>query len=160
MLSCSATNTDLTSIGSTENPLVLQLWMQAKDAQKGVMLLENGTTLLEAPRQIFLTQDTNTSLFSVTVSRFVPGPDDTTAFTWTDAKDGELKAFEMPPYYISDMAEARVNLRRYIYKARREYLNALLTHSNPLIRRTFLEAERFCKISKVRQTFKILRICT
>ncbi len=55
----------------------------------------------------------------------------------------------MPPYYISDMAEAQGNLRRYIADARQEYTKGLLKNSNPLLRKVFAEAERYADVSKV-----------
>ncbi|KAK0871223.1 hypothetical protein LTR87_012969 [Friedmanniomyces endolithicus] len=135
-------------LGSTEDPLILLLWTQSKEGEKGQLLLEDGTTSIEPPRLIALTQDVSTTLLAVTVTRFLPGPADTTAFTWTDPADGILKAFEMPPYYISDMAEAQGNLRRYIADARQEYTKGLLKNSNPLLRKVFAEAERYADVSK------------
>lgn len=103
----------------------------------------------EAPRRVFLTQDINMTSFAVSVSRFQPGPDDATAFIWTDAVDGSEKVYELPPYYISDMDEARHNIQRHIREARQEYTVALLANRNPMMRKTFEEAERYLEESKV-----------
>jgi len=83
----------------------------------------------------------------VTVSRFEPGPDDTTAYVWTDTA-GVKREYALPPYYISDMAEAGVNMRRYAQTARPEFTKALLVNSNPIVQKTFREAERYYTASK------------
>lgn len=100
--------------------------------------------VFEAPRRVFLTQDINMTSFAISVSRFQPGPDDATAFV-----DGSEKVYDLPPYYISDMDEARHNIQRHIREARQEYTVALLTNRNPIIRKTFEEAERYLEESKV-----------
>lgn len=131
------------------DPAVLQQWILSKESGKGARLLVDGTISIEPPRRIFLTQDLNKTSFAVSISRFQPGLGDATAFTWTDAVDGSHRVFDMPPYYISDMAEARENICRYYRQAREEYPNALLVNSNPIVKRTFQEAERYCKASNV-----------
>lgn len=98
----------------------------------------------EAPRRVFLTQDINMTSFAVSISRFQPGPDDATAFI-----GGSEKIYELPPYYISDMEEARQNIQQYIRQARREYTVALLANRTPIMQKTFEEAERYLEESKV-----------
>lgn len=141
-------------LGSTVNPEVLRLWTLSKDPGKGMLLLQDGTVTFEPPRRIFLTQDVNTSSFAVTVSRFKPGPDDATAFRWADSADGSERIFELPPYYISDMAEARVNIQQFVREARTEFTRTLLINGNPIIQKTFNEAERYCKVSNVSTPLK------
>jgi hypothetical protein len=130
-------------LGSTENPEFLRRWTLSKEPQKGLHLLEDETIVFEPPRRVFLTQDINRTSFVVSVSRFQPGPDDATAFIAGSEK------YELPPYYISDMDEARQNIQRYIHEARREYTAALLKNRTPIMRKTFEEAERYLKESKV-----------
>ena len=103
---------------------------------------------LEPPRKVQLTHDITTTSFVVTISRFQPGPDDGTAYNWIDT-DGIRRKYELPPYYISDVAEATENLCQYLPQAREEFSRALLVNSNPIVRKTFKEAERYCKASKV-----------
>lgn len=104
--------------------------------------------ILEHPRQIYLTQDFDMTSFSVTVSRFQPTPDDITAYTWTDT-NGNKREYSMPAFFVSDMAEARENMRQYLRKARSLYPKALLMNSNPIVWKTFVEAERYCRASNV-----------
>ena len=91
----------------------------------------------------------------VTICRFQPGPDDTTAYNWTDA-EGNRRKYELPPYYISDVFEATENLRQYLRQAREEFPGALLVKSNPIVRKTFKEAERHCRVSKVSPSWTYL----
>jgi hypothetical protein len=128
------------------------------------LFLENGTGVHEPPRRVYLTQDVNTSCFWVTVSRFKPGPGEATSYFWTDAA-GVKHEFPMPPYYISDMAEARRNMRHYARTARPEFTRALLVNSNPIVRKTFEEAERYYTESKVsspaaQKSFPTIGHCT
>lgn len=125
--------------------------MQSKESAKGAILLADGSTSFEAPRKVLLTHDVCTTTFEVTISRYQPGPDDTTGYSWTDAAGHRCK-YELPPYYISNLAEAGRNLRQYIPKARLEFTRALLVNSNPVISKTFKEAERFYSDSKVSPT--------
>ncbi|RYP44897.1 hypothetical protein DL768_008692 [Monosporascus sp. mg162] len=120
----------------------LQHWMQSKEPGKGTLLLPNGVTDFEPPRKVQLTHDVCKTAFEVTISRYQPGPDDTTGYSWTDIT-GCKRKYELPPYYISDLAEAGRNLRQYIWKTRAEFTRALLVNSNPIILKTFKEAERY-----------------
>lgn len=130
------------------NPAVLEQWTLSKECGKGTFLLEDGTMAFEPPRQVYLRQEINMAGFAVPVSRFQPGPDDATAYVWTDAA-GTKREYRLPTYYISDMAEAGVNMRGYCRRAWEEYPRTLLVNSNPIVRKTFKEAERYCKASKV-----------
>ncbi|KAK3075907.1 hypothetical protein LTR53_000336 [Teratosphaeriaceae sp. CCFEE 6253] len=138
--------------GSTTNPSLLEQWTDSKESGKGLVFLDDGTTILEAPRRLTLTQDINTVCLSVTVSRFQPVMGDVTGFPCTDAWTGVVTTYELPPYYISDMAEAAANLRKYIREARREYCNRVLAKANPIVRKTFREAERYRSASKTAQS--------
>ena len=110
---------------------------------------KSGTgTLFEPPRRVYITHDVNVTSFAVTISRFLPDPVDTTAYMWTDPA-GVKRAYVLPPYYISDMAEAAENMRRYARTARPEFTKALLSNGNPIVRKTFEEAERYYTASKV-----------
>ncbi|KAK3071574.1 hypothetical protein LTR53_008382 [Teratosphaeriaceae sp. CCFEE 6253] len=135
-------------LGSTTNPSLLEQWTVSKESGKGLVLLDDGTTMLEAPRRLRLTQDINTVSLSVTVPRFQPTLGDVTGFPCTDARTGVVTSYELPPYYISDMAEAAANLRKHIREARREYCNRVLAKANPIVRKTFREAERYRSASK------------
>ncbi|KAF8852530.1 hypothetical protein BDZ45DRAFT_109361 [Acephala macrosclerotiorum] len=121
--------------------------MLSKESGKGALVLKNGKTLFEAPRRVYLTQEINLTTFAVTASRFQPGPDDTTAYVWTDAA-GIKRDYKMPPYYITDMAEAGENMRQYARTARPEFTKAVLVNANPIVRKTFEEAERYYTASK------------
>lgn len=94
--------------------------MLSKEDGKGTLVLRNGQTLKEAPRRIWLTQEIVTVKFPVTVSRFQPGWDDTTAYVWTDPT-GAKQEYHMPPYYIIDLVEAGENMRIYAQRARPEF---------------------------------------
>ena len=122
--------------------------MLSKESEKGALVLSNETTDSETSRQIYLTQEINLTTFAVIVSRFQPGSDDTTAYVWTDAAEIK-KEYEIPPYYICDMAEAGENMRRYARIARPEIIRVILANANPMVRKTFEETERFYAISKV-----------
>lgn len=115
---------------------------------KGLVILDDGSVMLEPPRRIHITHDFNRGNFVVTVSRFQPGPDDATAYVWSDVS-GTEHTFRLPPYYITDMEEAGRNMYKYIWDACGKFPRILLVNSNPIIKRTFIEAERYCKASKV-----------
>ncbi|KAL3489018.1 hypothetical protein BJX62DRAFT_165917 [Aspergillus germanicus] len=121
--------------------------MVKKEAGRNALLLQNNSASFELPRRVYLTQDINVSRFEVTISRYQPGPDDITAYVWTDS-NGITREYALPPYYISNVAEAAVNLRVYARAARREFTTALLATSNPIIQKTFKEAERYYEASK------------
>ncbi|KAL8952550.1 MAG: hypothetical protein Q9222_001540 [Ikaeria aurantiellina] len=134
-------------LGSAATPFVLQEWTLSKEPSKGMLLLEDGTEMVEPPRHVTLTHDITTTSFAVTVSRFQPGPDDTTSYNWTDAT-GSKRKYHLPPYYISDVEEATKNLRQYLPRASEEFSKALLIGSNSIIQKTFKEAERYCKVAQ------------
>ena len=119
-----------------------------KESEKRALILQGEATTLESPRRVFLTQEVTVSNFPVTVARFQPGPDDTTSYKWTDAAGVEIE-YAMPPYYITDMVEAGQNMRQYAKSARTEFSKALLTKANPIVQKTFREAERYFTASKV-----------
>lgn len=123
--------------------------MRSKEPRKNNSFLQDGTTVFEPPHKVQLTHDVCTTTFEVTLSRYEAGPGDTTSYFWTDAA-GCKQTYELPPYYISDLEEAGRNLRKYISKARGEFTQRLLVNSNPIVLKTFKEAERFIRESKVR----------
>ena len=145
------------NLGSTATPHVLQQWSEAKRPGSGTLLLPDGTTAFEMPRQVYLTQDLNRDRFAVTIALFRPGPEDETAYRWTDAS-GKAKVFDMPPYYICDMDEAKANIRDFFTRARREWPLELLKKSNPVVQKTFLEAERYYDSSKVETILTLLML--
>lgn len=114
---------------------------------KDLVLVGDRQDFLEPPRQLAIAHDVTVTTFTVTVSRFQPGEGDATGYIWSDAA-GNKNEYKLPPYYISDMAEAAQNMRRYVRTARAEFTGALLTSSNPIVRKTFEEAERYYAISK------------
>jgi hypothetical protein len=126
--------------------------MQSKQFGRETLSLQDGTAALMPSRKVQLTHDVCTTTFEVTISCYQPGPDDTTAYFWTDST-GRKRKYELPPYYISDLAEAGQNLRRYIQKARTEFTKALLANSNPIVLGVFKEAERYFSESKVRSSW-------
>lgn len=103
---------------------------------------------LTSPRRLYLAHDVTMTTFAVTVAPFEPGPDDATAYIWNDAT-GKKKEYVLPPYYITDMAEAGASMRRYVRTARPEFVQALLVNANPIVKKTFQEAERFHTASNV-----------
>jgi hypothetical protein len=109
--------------------------MQSKEPGKGQVLLQDGTVVIEPPRKVQVTHDVCTTTFEIAISRYQPGPEDTTGYSWTD-NTGTKWTYELPPYYISDIAEAGANLRRYIREARAEFSRALLSNSNPIVQTT------------------------
>jgi hypothetical protein len=113
-----------------------------------MFLLDNGTMYQEPPRQIHLTLDLNRSKFPVTISRFVPDENDTTDYRWTD-EAGNHRRYDMPPYAINDMVEARRSIFQFLQIARAEFMAALLGNSNPIVKRTFQEAERYRRATQV-----------
>ena len=135
-------------LGSAADPVVLRQWTLSKELGKGKLPLQNEMIALEPWRKVQLTHDITTTSFMVTISRFVPGPSDVTAWKWTDA-NGNRREYELPPYYISDVVEATENLRQYLPKAREDFPRALLVNSNSIVWKTFKEAERFYKASGV-----------
>jgi hypothetical protein len=135
-------------LGSAATPAVLQQWTQSKASQRGLLLLDGGATYQEPPRQVYLTLDLNKSKFPVTVSRFVPDENDTTDYRWTD-ESGTYQRYDMPPYAIANMAEARKAIFDFLPRARAEFMQTLLGSSNPIVRRTFSEAERYRRATQV-----------
>ena len=104
---------------------------------------------VESPLRIHITHDVNrTSSFEVTISRFQPGPDDAVVCVSTDAA-GNKMIYGLPPYYISDMAGAAQSMRKYARDTRPEVTRAILANSNPIVRKTFAEAERYYTVTKV-----------
>lgn len=134
-------------LGSAQNPTILQQWVLSKEASKNAPIAQESIASLEGPRRIYLAHDVTATTFAVTVDRFQPGVDDTTAYMWTDAS-GRKKEYVLPPYYITDMAEAGENMRQYVRIARPEFTRALLLNANPIVRKTFQEAERYYAASK------------
>lgn len=133
--------------GTTVDPTLLRTWMASKESTKGLIDLPDGTVRSEGPRKVQLTQDLNFSNFVVTVSRFRPDETDVTGFPYTDPMTGAETTYELPPYYIEDLEEATRGMRDYVRRARQEY-NQLLFTSNPIVRATFAEAERYYTSSK------------
>ncbi|EPE33006.1 hypothetical protein GLAREA_06018 [Glarea lozoyensis ATCC 20868] len=135
-------------LGTTTTPATLQQWMLSKQSPpEGSIVLYNGNSSLGPPRQIYLAQEVNTTTFPVTVTRFHPGPQDTTAYKWTDTA-GVKQEYEMPPYYIVDMAETGASMRQYARAVMPELTQKLLVNANPIVRKTFKEAERYYNTSK------------
>ncbi|KAF4987082.1 hypothetical protein FDECE_15605 [Fusarium decemcellulare] len=83
----------------------------------------------------------------VTVSRFDPVPGDRTTYFWTDPA-GNPREMEVPPYFISDLDEARCNIRQFVYDVRSTYIEALHQDSSPLIRQTFQAALNYAAFNK------------
>ncbi|KAF3046468.1 hypothetical protein E8E12_009812 [Didymella heteroderae] len=83
----------------------------------------------------------------LSVSRFEPGPNDRTAYFWTD-KAGKRRSKEMPPYFISDRAGAREAMYDFLVHARSFYLDGLLANSSRLIWATFDAASRYDPFGK------------
>jgi hypothetical protein len=103
------------------------------------------------PQILFITQDKGEGFdnaLSVIVSRFDPGPDDKTEYTWEDST-GQHHTMEMPPYFISDIEAARQSIRQFIYQARSAYIETLLADSNPIVCRTFQAALAYTVFDQV-----------
>ena len=117
--------------------------------------MQDGNTIYEPPRAVSLTQDKTIYHFPVTVSRFVPDDEDALNFSWTDS-DGIEQTFEMPPYHISDMSVARENILQFFVEARDGYPRVLTADANPIVKRTFEEAQRYCQETDVSDTCQYL----
>jgi hypothetical protein len=142
----------LTLLGSTANK-DLQIWLDKKNLFKDIKLLDNGEIIYDPPRKIHLTQNVGATL-EVTLSKFVPSPDDVVSYPWKDSS-GQDHLLEMPPYYISDMEEAKRNILQYLRKTTQSYLKSLLSGANPIIHETFKQACRFVRDEKVRFSFHL-----
>ncbi|KAH7395630.1 hypothetical protein BKA64DRAFT_674136 [Cadophora sp. MPI-SDFR-AT-0126] len=119
--------------GSTSNN-ALQLWVERQLELQMIKTWEHSSTHL-----LFITQDRGESFdsaLSITVSRFEPGPDDKTGYTWEDSS-GQSHTMEMPPYFISDIEKARKSVCSFIHQARPAYIDTLLADSEPIVSRTF-----------------------
>jgi hypothetical protein len=137
----------LTTLGSTTND-VLRQWLKNKQFFQDANFLENGEVVFEQPTKIQLRQKNMGSTLEITVSKFLPSPGDATFYPWKDAS-GEDHILEMPPYYISDMAEAKRNIIQYARKTSGCYMKSLLSEANPIIRDTFSQACSFIISHKV-----------
>jgi hypothetical protein len=122
----------------------MQQWMLVKEPPTDQLMLEDGSVTNEEPQRIFLTQDISAHSFAVRVSRFKPGPEDATGFTWKEA-DGVKRVMDLPALCISDMDETTASLRLFINAHRFEYVERLTYEANPILRKTFEEAERYLK---------------
>jgi hypothetical protein len=124
----------------------LEFWVQRK-----LELQKTKTRGDSTPQILFLTQGKGESFenaLSVIVSRFEPGPDDITGYTW-ESSTGQYHTMEMPPYFISDMEAARRSVREFIYQARSAYIETLLADSNPIVCQTFQAALTYTAFSQV-----------
>ncbi|KAH6855479.1 hypothetical protein B0I37DRAFT_57262 [Chaetomium sp. MPI-CAGE-AT-0009] len=117
----------------------LGTWVKAK--QELLQYFEYDTT-----QHLFLTQGFGEGIHNalcLRVARFEPvGPEDRTAYFWTD-NQGRLRKHEMPPYFISDLDYARTSVLTFLRDARDIYIDKLLGTGDPLIRRTFDIAREF-----------------
>ncbi|KAK5632162.1 hypothetical protein RRF57_007876 [Xylaria bambusicola] len=84
---------------------ILHHRMQSKAPSRGQLLLQDGTIVNELPRKVQVTHDVCTTTFEITISRYQPGPEDATGYSWTDGS-GTRQTYELPPYYISDIAKS------------------------------------------------------
>ena len=74
-------------------------------------------------RTVVLTQDQGFEL-KVSVSRFFATDGDATGYPWKDLC-GNARLMDMPPYYISDMPQALINMQLYAQKAKTTYISSL-----------------------------------
>jgi hypothetical protein len=100
-------------------------------------------------RRVYLTQDILNWIMPVTLERFQPELGQATAYKWTDPDNGTQLEYDMPPYRISDMREATINVGMLIKFAQMQFTGQLLEDSNPIIKMVFDEARRYCEVSKV-----------
>ncbi|KAF3768124.1 hypothetical protein M406DRAFT_275913 [Cryphonectria parasitica EP155] len=117
----------------------LQPWFQEKQR----LLLEANEK--PSTHLLFLTQGFGEAFedaLSVHVSRFQKKPGDRTAYYWTDWS-GRPRSMEMPPYFISDLEEARKNLFDFTRNVRSVYIETITADSNSIIRKTFQAALHF-----------------
>ena len=101
---------------------------------------------------IFITQELGVTL-ELAVSLFQTEPSDVTAYVWHD-KEGNMQTLDMPPYYISDMPQALVNIQLYGQSTSQLYTEYLLKDANPIIRITFDAAHCYARLFKVRVNCK------
>lgn len=87
------------------------------------------------------------------VSRFPPEPEDRLAYHWTDPSGPGLRTMEMPPIFISDLEDARLNLLEYFRTVRSVYIETLLADSHPVVHETFQTALLFISFGHVGTLF-------
>ena len=87
-------------------------------------------------------------MLRVTISRFQPEPGDATGYTWHDPQ-GHTQMMEMPPYYMSDMTQALVDIQDYGVRSFSSYIDSLLDGANPIIWKTFQAAYNYVTFTKV-----------
>jgi hypothetical protein len=134
-------------LGSTLND-ELKIWT----ARKQELDMIHSVSYTTPPRRILVTQEVGVIL-EITVSRFYPEKGDKTGLKWTD-RHGNLKLFDLPPYYISDVAEAARALRQYTRHFSAHCFDSLLQSTNPIIWKTFEAACHYVTVTEVNPTYR------
>ena len=132
-------------IGSTLNEN-LQVWTRRKEELQSLQL-SRPSGVSRISQTLIITQEIGVIL-RVTVSRFHPEPNDATGYAWHDS-EGNTQIMEMPPYYISDMSQALVNIQEYGDLSCSLYIQSLLDGTNPIIWKTFQAAYNYVAFSQV-----------
>jgi hypothetical protein len=70
------------------------------------------------------------------------------AYDWED-QSGQTHTMEMPPYFISDIEAARINLREFSQNARSSYIQTILAGANPIVCHTFQAALAYTAFGQV-----------
>lgn len=124
----------------------LASWILKKDELHQVILLRDANSKRPS-RKVLITQDQGL-VFSVQISAFEPDPEDSTSWQWRDPGSNP-RAMEMPPYYISDVMDATINMREAAQKSRGEVIDYHLQGANSITKKTFEAACRYLECSNV-----------
>lgn len=132
-------------LGSTLNDN-LQIWTRRKEELQSLQLARpSGVSRIS--QTLIITQEIGVTL-RVNVSRFQPEPSDATGYAWHDS-EGSTQIMEMPPYYISNMPQALVDIQEYGDLSCPLYIQSLLDGTNPIVWKTFQAAYNYVTFSKV-----------
>lgn len=100
-----------------------------------------GTLVPRASKRLQITQDVGTepSIY-IYVTSFTPEPQDKTSYVWKGENGGGT--MEMPHYRITNIQEAKENMKKYIQRSVYEYIGLALKGSDSVLRDTFFVAAR------------------
>lgn len=124
---------------ATDNPL--HSWGFRKQVSGLPMEDDAGTLFPRALKRLQITQDVGTepSIY-IYVAPFTPEPQDKTSYVWKDENGGGT--MEMPHYRITNIQEAKENMRKYIQRSVYKYIELALKGSDSILRDTFSVAAR------------------
>lgn len=126
----------ISALGSTKDN-ALNEWLAKKDMR----YLDNGESLANVGRKIFLTQDFGCELQD-TVAEFHVSPRDKMSYPWREAS-GKPRVLDMPPYYMVNIAQNEKDIEDYSQRSYLTYIHWNLRGQNPLVVQSFKEAIRY-----------------